>query len=246
MIDNMSEELIYDEKNIIPDGGSSSKQIRSREPYRNVVISDEEGKELVEAYLDYVGSKIIVIQLLSIWDVKKLRGKSQLYFKSLEKYDQVYKATIEYIDGNAVFFKDFENISNELKNDLKVDYIHTAEVIITDDETDEKIAIPIVTKDVSCGGLGFFTQESLKMGEILEMTYYFTKTPLTVKLQIIRKENHINDVNYHYGCKMLPVNILEESMLKQAIFRMDIENKRGKSKFEDDYIDEDDIEDYDE
>lgn len=33
---------------------------------------------------------------------------------------------------------------------------------------------------------------------------------------------------------MLPLNMVQESMIKQAIFRIDIENKRGKSKFEED------------
>ena len=80
---------------------------RNIEPYENVIISDEKGNELVRAYLDYVGSKIVVIQLLSIWDVKLIKDKKILYFKSLEKYDQIYKGTIEYIDGNAVFFWGF-------------------------------------------------------------------------------------------------------------------------------------------
>ena len=230
----MSEDLLHDKKDIVPDE-STPKKIKGREPYRNVVISDEKGNEILEAYLDYVGSKIIVIQLLSIWDAKKLQGRSLLYFKSLEKYDQAYKGTIEYIDGNAVFFKEFENICDELKNDLKVDYFHKADITLTDEETDEKTVVPVVIKDVSCGGMGFLTQESLRVGELLDMTYDFTKTPLRAKFQIIRKERHINDLNYHYGCKMLPINILEESMLKQAIFRIDIENKRGKSKFEEDF-----------
>ena len=78
------------------------------------------------------------------------------------------------------------------------------------------------------------TQESLRVGEIVEVVYDFTRDPLLVKLKIIRKENHINDVNYHYGCRMLPLNMVQESMIKQAIFRIDIENKRGKSKFEED------------
>ena len=86
----MSEDLLYDKKDIVPDDSGLMKR-KGIEPYRNVVISDENGNELLEAYLDYVGSKIIVIQLLSIWDAKKLEGKSLLYFKSLERYDQVYK-----------------------------------------------------------------------------------------------------------------------------------------------------------
>ena len=229
----MSEDLLYDKKDIVPDDSGLMKR-KGIEPYRNVVISDENGNELLEAYLDYVGSKIIVIQLLSIWDAKKLEGKSLLYFKSLERYDQVYKGTIEYIDGNAVFFSDFENISHELKDDLKVDYMRKAQITITDEETGEKKNIPVVIKDVSGGGTCFMTQESLRVGEIVEVVYDFTRDPLLVKLKIIRKENHINDVNYHYGCRMLPLNMVQESMIKQAIFRIDIENKRGKSKFEED------------
>ena len=66
------------------------------------------------------------------------------------------------------------------------------------------------------------------------MVFEFTKDPLPVKLEIIRKERYPKDPNFYYGCKIISLNIVEESMLKQAIFRMDIENKRGKSKFEDD------------
>lgn len=207
---------------------------RNIEPYENVIISDEKGNELVRAYLDYVGSKIVVIQLLSIWDVKLIKDKTVLYFKSLEKYDQIYKGTIEYIDGNAVFFEDFENISAELKNDLKVDYIHKTRVTFFDEENDEEITVPVFMKDVSGGGACFFTTESLKVGQVVDMVFEFTKDPLPVKLEIIRKERYPKDPNFYYGCKIISLNIVEESMLKQAIFRMDIENKRGKSKFEDD------------
>lgn len=216
---------------------------RNIEPYKNVIISDEKGNELIGAYLDYIGSKIAVIQLLSIWDVKLIRDKGTLYFKSLEKYDQIYRGSIEYIDGNAVFFKDFENISDELKNDLKVDYVNKTKITFLD-EDDEEVVMPVVMKDISRGGVCFFTLESLKVGQILEMVLEFTKEPLPVKLEIIRRERYPKDPHYYYGCKILALNIVEESMLKQAIFRIDIENKRGKSKFEDDdfEIDEDDFE----
>lgn len=216
---------------------------RNIEPYKNVIISDEKGNELIGAYLDYIGSKIAVIQLLSIWDVKQIRDKGTLYFKSLEKYDQIYRGSIEYIDGNAVFFKDFENISDELKNDLKVDYVNKTKITFLD-EDDEEVVMPVVMKDISRGGVCFFTLESLKVGQILEMVLEFTKEPLPVKLEIIRRERYPKDPHYYYGCKILTLNIVEESMLKQAIFRIDIENKRGKSKFEDDdfEIDEDDFE----
>ena len=78
MIDTMSEDLLYDKKDIVPDDSGLMKR-KGIEPYKNVVISDENGNELVGAYLDYVGSKIIVIQLLSIWDAKKLEGKSDFW-----------------------------------------------------------------------------------------------------------------------------------------------------------------------
>ena len=120
-----------------------------------------------------------------------------------------------------------------------------AQITITDEETGEKKNIPVVIKDVSGGGTCFMTQESLRVGEIVEVVYDFTRDPLLVKLKIIRKENHINDVNYHYGCRMLPLNMVQESMIKQAIFRIDIENKRGKSKFEED-LEEDLEEDFEE
>lgn len=204
------------------------------EPYENVIISDEKGNELVRAYLDYVGSKIVVIQLLSIWDVKLIKDKGTLYFKSLEKYDQIYKGTIEYIDGNAVFFEDFENISADLKNDLKVDYFNKTRVTFFDEDNDEEVSIPVFMKDVSGGGACFFTTELLKVGQVVDMVFEFTKDPLPVKLEIIRKERYPKDPNFYYGCKIISLNIVEESMLKQAIFRIDIENKRGKSKFEDD------------
>ena len=206
------------------------------EPYKNVIISDEKGNELIGAYLDYIGSKIAVIQLLSIWDAKVIKDKGRLYFKSLEKYDQIYRGNIEYIDGNAVFFKDFENISEELKNDLKVDYVHKTKITFID-EDDEEIVMPVVMKDVSRGGVCFFTLEPLKVGQIIDMVLEFTKEPLPVKLEIIRRERYPKDPHYHYGCKIISLNIVEESMLKQAIFRIDIENKRGKSKFEDDDFD---------
>ncbi|MGB5824003.1 MAG: PilZ domain-containing protein [Proteocatella sp.] len=228
----MSNELLSDNNIQIDDDFKGDK---SKEPYKNVIISDENGNELLGAYLDYVGSKIAVIQLLSIWDVKIIKELSTLYFKSLEKYDQIYRGTVEYIDGNAVFFKDFENISNELKNDLKVDYIYKTKItVIDEDEDGENISIPVIIKDVSCGGVCFFTLESLRLGQIVEIVFEFTKNPLPVKLQIIRKERYAGDRNFYYGCRVISLNMFQESILKQAIFRIDIENKRAKSIFDQD------------
>lgn len=231
----MSKESLKDNKIEIEENETPIDK-RNVEPYKNVIISDEKGNELIGAYLDYIGSKIAVIQLLSIWDVKAIKDKGTLYFKSLEKYDQIYRGSIEYIDGNAVFFKDFENISDELKNDLKVDYVHKTKITFID-EDDEEVEMSVVMKDISRGGVCFFTLESLKVGQSLDMVLEFTKDPLPVKLEIIRRERYPKDPHYYYGCKITSLNIVQESMLKQAIFRIDIENKRGKSKFEDDNFD---------
>lgn len=207
----------------------------SAEPYKNVIISDENGNELFGAYLDYIGSKMAVIQLLSIWDAKIIRGLSTLYFESLEKYDQIYRGTIDYIDGNAVFFKDFENISHELKNDLKIEYVYKTQLVLIDEEHGDDISLPVVIKDISCGGICFFTTESLRLGQAVEIIFEFTKDPLPVRLQIIRKESYLGDRNFYYGCKVISLNMFQESILKQAIFRIDIENKRSKTIFDQDY-----------
>lgn len=81
----------------------------------------------------------------------------------------------------------------------------------------------IRSKDLSCGGIAFFSDELLEDGEELELVIPVTAQPLVLKCKVLRQRADGRG-NPLYAAKFVDLCDDEDRMLRGAVFNIQIEN----------------------
>ena len=170
---------------------------------------------LLERYRSNMTMKIVD-------DVKFLEGLEIIKFHQMQSYAEVYQGKIVGIEGNIVSLSEVINISARMRNEIKIKIRVETKIIKLFPEEEEKfpVSIPIVTNDISCGGIGFVSKADLSKDGNYEVVIHVTSSPIVVSLDIVRKEFQPEKNQYVYGSKFSDLNIVEERMLREAIFRL--------------------------
>lgn len=87
---------------------------------------------------------------------------------------------------------------------------------------------PIVSNDLSCGGVAFFTSHSLQVGEQLEIVIPVTSQPLVVRCQVLRmRPTEDAAIPIMYAAKFVELCNDEETLLRESVFNLQL---RGRPK----------------
>ena len=84
---------------------------------------------------------------------------------------------------------------------------------------------PVVSRDLSCGGVAFFTDHSLQVGEQLEVVIPVTNEPLVVRCEILRMRPA--DHAIMYAAKFVELCDDEEVLLRESVFNLQL---RGRAR----------------
>lgn len=86
----------------------------------------------------------------------------------------------------------------------------------------------VVSNDLSCGGVAFFTDHSLQVGEQLELVVPVTAEPLVVRCQVLRmRPTEDAAIPIMYAAKFVDLCNDEETLLREAVFNLQL---RGRPK----------------
>ena len=86
----------------------------------------------------------------------------------------------------------------------------------------------IAANDLSCGGVAFFTDHSLQVGEQLELVIPVTSQPLVVRCQVLRmRPTEDAAVPIMYAAKFVELCNDEETLLRESVFNLQL---RGRPK----------------
>ena len=84
----------------------------------------------------------------------------------------------------------------------------------------------IESRDLSAGGIAFFTDRSLQVGEQLELVVPVTAEPIVVRCQILRMRPG-ERAEILYAAKFVSLCNDEETILREAVFNLQL---RGRSR----------------
>ncbi len=190
-------------------------------------LYDYKGQKVAIGNLDYVGEKISVFTVsvfLSDDIIAPLRIESKI------NYAEVYSANINRIEHNRIVLESLRNISKDLQEDIKVEMQAEITMSLIDqyEQKRENEKINVNLMDISSGGVAFRTDKVLKVGSIVTMPLNILRLDFDGKLVILRRE--ILGRNYKYGCRFTDLKTNEESVIRKAIYRLQIEESRGKGK----------------
>ena len=81
---------------------------------------------------------------------------------------------------------------------------------------------PFKAKDLSCGGIAFYSSILLEDREIVEMVLPVTDSPVIVKTQILRSLPDENSSDPLYASKFVDLIHDEEALIRKAVFSIQI------------------------
>ena len=84
----------------------------------------------------------------------------------------------------------------------------------------------VESNDLSAGGIAFFTDHSLQVGEHLEVVIPVTSQPLVVHCQLLRMRP-TDRADILYAAKFVDLCNDEETLLREAVFNLQL---RGRPK----------------
>lgn len=79
-------------------------------------------------------------------------------------------------------------------------------------------------KDLSCGGLAFWTDRPLEEREIVELVLPVTDSPLLVKAQMLRRLQDDTTEQPLYATKFVDLIQDEEALIRKAVFSIQIDS----------------------
>ena len=83
----------------------------------------------------------------------------------------------------------------------------------------------VETNDLSCGGVAFFTDHSLQMGELFEIVIPVTSEPLVVRGEILRMRPSDKGGSILYASKFIDLCNDEETLLREAVFNLQLSGR---------------------
>lgn len=84
--------------------------------------------------------------------------------------------------------------------------------------------LPIICRDISCGGTAFFCAYPLKIAEVAEMVVPITTQPLILQVRILRRSASSSPFPL-YSAKFVNMINDEEVMVREAVFSQQIRNR---------------------
>ena len=83
----------------------------------------------------------------------------------------------------------------------------------------------VVTQDLSCGGVAFFTDHSLRARERFEIVVPVTSEPLVVEGEILRVRPSEDGGSILYAARFVELCDDEEALLREAVFNLQLSGR---------------------
>lgn len=87
--------------------------------------------------------------------------------------------------------------------------------------------LPIISHDLSCGGIAFFCNFQLRIAEVVELVVPITSQPLILKTQILRLRPAYSNIPL-YSAKFVDMIHDEEVLVRESVFSQQIQNQAAR------------------
>lgn len=129
------------------------------------------------------------------------------------------EARIVQREGNVLVLEPLRDLEQALRKNLRIPVRFVS--FIYPITGSWKGRVPIVSKDLSCGGLAFFCPRTLEVGERVQVVIPVTTQPLLLEVEILRCRSGPGE-DLVYAARFLPLLREQESMVREAVFSLQI------------------------
>ncbi len=122
-------------------------------------------------------------------------------------------------DGNLVTIEPVRQLGNEVRNNLRMPVRFSSFLYPVTGTW--KGRAPILSNDLSCGGVAFFCAWPLEVGEIAEVVIPITSAPLVLTVRILRQRPSGEPIPL-YAAAFVDMVHEEEVMVREAVFGLQL------------------------
>lgn len=148
-------------------------------------------------------------------DVPKLRNLTHIHLVGASEYCVAVEGEILAWRDNIASVRMTKRLGRELRQNLRIPVRFESFLYSVNQEPPGRM--PILSFDLSCGGLSFFCSRQLPPGLRVQVVIPVTSQPLLVDLEIIRCLSNQGVVPL-YAAKFVDLLHEEESMIREAVF----------------------------
>lgn len=218
-------------------------------------ILDEQDHKLADAEMVAFGNDSMTLAVTSEDDLRKVAGRKVLRFSIARVYAEVNEGQVVLEDGNRFSLENIENLSVKQRSEFKIQarFVSRITPILprfienmqedagvennSEKKEDDNFRIPVeqevMVRDISCGGIGFYSDSECSTALDYTIEIKITEQPLVVEVSVVRSEYEGLTRKYVNGAKFVNLRYTEERMLRQTIMRMQVlERKALKERLE--------------
>ena len=122
-------------------------------------------------------------------------------------------------EGDVVFVEPVRRLEESVRQNLRIPVRFVTYLYAVSGGW--KGRVPIVTNDLSCGGLAFFCPRKLEVGEIVQVVIPVTSQPLLLSLRVLRQRPSAEPVPLYAGTFNDLIHD-EEKMVREAVFSIQL------------------------
>ena len=89
----------------------------------------------------------------------------------------------------------------------------------------------IETIDLSCGGIAFYSDSGMNIGDLAEVVIPITTNPLLLQIKLLRKDEVIAE-RARYAAKFVELQPEEDQMICEAVFNVQLQNRARRKNTE--------------
>lgn len=193
-----------------------------RQEERLYLLLDSLNNPLARGQMEGPSNGQILQMLVLDDDVEKVASHEVIVLMSMGTDEPPLQCRIVRQRGDRVALEKIASLDPELRRNLRVPIkFDTFIYPVTGRWRGRREAQAI---DLSCGGLAFYADDGLEVGEKLEMVIPVTEQPVILRCQILRKQE-LRNWKMLYAVKFVDLCDDEEVTVREAVFSIQLENR---------------------
>lgn len=186
------------------------------------LLLDSVNTPLAKAKMEGPGSGDIIQMLVLGNDVDEVARHEVIVLMSITGSEPPLQCRIVRQRGDRVALEKIANLDPDLRRNLRVPIKFDTFIYPITGRWRGRKAIQSI--DLSCGGVAFYGDEGLEVGERMEMVIPVTEEPVILRCQILRKQELRND-KLLYATKFVDMCDDEEVTVREAVFSIQLESR---------------------
>lgn len=193
-----------------------------RQEERLYLLLDSVNTPLARGKLEGPASDTIFQMLVLDNDVEKVARHEVIVLMSMSGNEPPLQCRIVRQRGDRVALEKIASLDPDLRRNLRVPIKFDTFIYPVTGRWRGRRAVQSI--DLSCGGVAFYGDDGLEVGEKLEMVIPVTEEPVILRCQILRSQELRND-KLLYAVKFVDMCEDEEVTVREAVFSIQLENR---------------------